>query len=227
MQKQKCPIAQIGVGEITVVLLFMFATPAFANAAVINGTTVAGNRLTITGTGFSGTPLTVTFNGTKQAVVSSTPTKIIATLKPVPAPGTYRLVVNTGTASATSYVAISKAPNIVAQVALTGQSEPIPQTTIFTPPAAGMYRVSLFFVVVASTETQGGISLVVQTTNEGGNGAGVCSTSAGANAAGAENQSSCFMRASAGAPISFYSQFLGVGGGTVDYEVFITVEQLQ
>ena len=38
-----------------------------------------------------------------------------------------------------------KVPIIVAQLALTNQTGPIPQTTIFTPTQSGVYRISTYF----------------------------------------------------------------------------------
>jgi len=123
---------------LTIVLL----TVATASASTINGTTLSGKQLTITGTGFSETPLTVTFNGKMISVIRNTATHIVATLNSIPGPGSYRLVVTSGTASTFSYVAISESPNVVAQVALTNQTANIPLTTLLTPQATGLYRVS-------------------------------------------------------------------------------------
>jgi len=125
-----------------IALTIWLLTAATVSASTINGTTLSGTQLTITGTGFSETPLTVTFNGKKIPVVSNTATHIVATLNSIPAPGSYRLVVMSGTASTFSYVAISASPNIVAQVALTNQTANIPLTTLLTPQATGLYRVS-------------------------------------------------------------------------------------
>jgi len=125
-----------------VALTILLLTAATVSASTINGTTLSGRQLTITGIGFSETPLTVTFDGNQIPVVSSTATQIVATLKSIPAPGSYQLVVTSGTASTSSYVAISASPNIVAQVALTNQTANIPLTTLWTPQANRLYRVS-------------------------------------------------------------------------------------
>jgi hypothetical protein len=126
----------------TIARIVLLLTAATVSASTINGTTLVGKQLTITGTGFSETPLTVTFDGKQIPVVSNTATSIVATLKPIPAPGSYRLVVTSGTASTFSYVAISASANVVAQVALTNQTTNIPLTTLLTPQTTGLYRVS-------------------------------------------------------------------------------------
>jgi hypothetical protein len=125
-----------------IALLSMLAASAFANATVINGTTVAGNQLTITGTGFSATPLLVTFNGQKLTVVSDTASRIVAAMSTIPAPGTYRLVVKAGSGSATAYASVAATPSIVAQVTLTDQTGPIPATVLVTPQSSGVFRLS-------------------------------------------------------------------------------------
>ncbi len=128
----------------TALVIFCLAVllSAVASASTINSTTISGTQLTITGTGFSGTPLTVKFNGTSIPVISSSATQIVATLDPVPPPGSYRLTVKAGKPSAFSYVAITSTPTIVAQVALTNQSATILPTTILSPQSSGVYRIS-------------------------------------------------------------------------------------
>jgi len=202
--------------------LLLFAS-SFASAAVINGTTIAGAQLTITGSGFTGTPLAVTLDGTKLSVVSSTSTQIIATLNPIPSPGTYRLVVKAGIASTFSYVAISAAPNIVAQVSLTGQTGSIPATTLLTPQANGLYRVS--WVVVVTTASSTGSVISGQLTLADDSGPAGCYpfvTPTSGTSTGSYG-GMCVARANSGTPLSY---FLAVSG-TPTYELFITVEQLK
>ncbi|MGA8152754.1 MAG: IPT/TIG domain-containing protein [Terriglobales bacterium] len=131
------------------VLAIMVGVAPVASACTINSVTIAGNQLTITGTGFAGTPLAAIFNTKSIPIVSSSATKIVATLNPVPAPGSYRLVVNSGTASTFSYVSISSAPTIVAQVALTDVSSDIGTTTLYTPKADGDYQLVVYEVASA------------------------------------------------------------------------------
>ena len=99
MNKLRCTACVVAIA------LILLSTSAIA--VVINSTKVAGNQLTITGTGFSAIPLTVTFNTVRLTVLSSSATQVVATLNPVPAPGNYRLIVKSGTASANTYVTIS------------------------------------------------------------------------------------------------------------------------
>jgi hypothetical protein len=114
-----------------------------ASAATINSIAVSGNQMTIGGVGFNGT-LTVTLDGQKLTIDSSTTTQIVATMNPVPAPGSYRLLVKAGTASATAYVTVPSAPAVVATVALFNQTANIPTTTLYTPTADGLYRFTMW-----------------------------------------------------------------------------------
>lgn len=85
-----------------------------ALAATINSTTALGNQVTIGGTGFTGT-LSVTLNNQQLTIVSSTSTKIVATMNPVFAAGSYRLVLKTGSTSTTGSVTIPPSSVVVAQ----------------------------------------------------------------------------------------------------------------
>jgi hypothetical protein len=123
--------------------LVLLLTCITSSATTINSATISGTQLTITGSGFSGT-LAVIFNGKTIPIVSSSSTKIVATLNPVPAPGSYQLVVKAGTASTSAYVAITAAPTIVAKLALLDQTAAIPLTTLFTPTRTGLYRISAY-----------------------------------------------------------------------------------
>jgi hypothetical protein len=125
-----------------IVLLILIELCGFASATTIYSTTVSGNQLTIGGVGFSGT-LTVALNNQKLTIVSSTPTQIAATMNPVPAPGSYRLVVKAGTVSTFAYVTISSEPVIVAQLSFVNQSQPI-NGTLFTPATNGVFRISSY-----------------------------------------------------------------------------------
>lgn len=140
-QKRSVALEAICTVSIVLAFLFMLATSCWA-APVINGTIVAGNQITITGTGFSGTPVTVGFDGMPVTIVTNSATQIVATLSKVPAPGSYRLVVKSGTVSTVAYVAISAAPNVVAQVAFTNQTVGIPLTTLVTPKSNALFRIS-------------------------------------------------------------------------------------
>ena len=74
-----------------------------ASATTIYGVTFVNSTVNITGVGFNGT-LTVTLNGQKLTIVSSTSTRIVATIPTVLDSGSYRLVVKVGTASTFAYV---------------------------------------------------------------------------------------------------------------------------
>ena len=229
MPQRKAAITKIARTGSAVALVLLLVTPAFANAAVINGTTVAGNQLTITGTGFSGTPLTVILNAQTLTVVSSTSTHIVATLAPIPAPGSYRLVVKAGSASATSYVAIPAAPNIVAQVAVTGQTAPIPQTTLLTPQTNGLYRVSAFIVTTTVATNGDPINLNLTFTDDSGAKTKyITSMNSGAFFPNNDVGVVSAVRANAGFPLA-YSITCDpyCSGFDATYELFLTVEQLQ
>lgn len=207
-----------------IVLTVLLLTAATASASTINGTTLSGKQLTITGTGFSETPLTVTFNGKKIAVVRNTATHIVATLKSIPAPGSYRLVVMSGAASTFSYVAVSASPNIVAQVALTNQTANIPLTTLLTPPATGLYRVSGY--MDCSGDAMNVAEFELSWTGPAGN-ANLGTLGAVSNCtSNSPTTWSYTVLDTRGSPLSYE-----VGGAIsfppFSYDIFFTVEQLQ
>jgi hypothetical protein len=228
----RSPFVQVTSTTTKLMLLLTLAT-AFANATVINSTSVSGNRLKISGTGFSGTP-TVTFNGTKLSIDNSTETQIVATLNPVPSPGTYRLVVKASASSAVSYVEISKIPKVVAQLSLTGQSAPIPERTLLTPRSNGLYRVSAYLTSVFEVGVDSGVYILVNWTDDSG--VGQCpdfvdwpclavdpTMNSDQPGTPAMAQRVFMVRAVAGKPITYSV----VAGPSVVYGLFMTVEQLQ
>ena len=209
-----------------------------SSATTINSAVISGTQLTITGTGFSGTPLAVTFNGKTLLIVSSSSTQIVATLNPVPAPGSYRLVVKSGTASTFAYVV---APTIVARIALVNQTAAIPTTTLFTPTSDGLYRISAYGAITtpvspnganwsvffgwtdeAGMEGSGEPLVIIADFNTPQNAYGVCTQ--GAN--GTQSPAGCVLvvRSLAGKPLTYSVTAEFAAGGT--YELFITVEQL-
>ena len=117
-----------------------------------------------------------------------------------------------------------RVPRIVAQVTLTGQSGPIPTTTLLTPTSSGLYRVSGYLVVVDDTETQGGLTGLVNFTDESGPTAFVFGSAVAGGRGG--SQAIFLAHGIAGQPVTFRVDF-NMSGGTVNYDVFITVEQLQ
>jgi len=66
-----------------------------------DSTAVLGNQVTIGGAGFTGV-LSVTLNNQRLKILSSTPTRIVATVNSVFAVGQYRLVIEAGNTSVTS-----------------------------------------------------------------------------------------------------------------------------
>jgi hypothetical protein len=116
---------------------------AAASASTIKAVTIAGTQLTIMGTGFTGIPLTVTFNGARIPIVSSSATTIVATLSPIPAPGTYRLVVKAGTVSTFSYATISAPPAVYTADGTQQPSAHVVFGTVTTDPSTGRVAVTL------------------------------------------------------------------------------------
>jgi hypothetical protein len=203
-----------------IALLLLVVSPAFA--ALVNGTTVSGNQLTILGTGFAATPLTVSLNGVKLSVVSNTATKIVATLNPVPPPGTYRLVVKAGTASTTADVGIPL-PSAVARVSLTNQSSTIPLTALVTPHTNGVFRVSYSLIELppCSGTSLGGAATLFWTDDRGAEEWNPELSSLGTGVF----YSSVLLRDLSGMPLSYE-----IATGDVPctpYDLFLTVEQLQ
>jgi len=205
---------------IIVVALLLLATTSWATP-VINGTTIAGSQLTITGTRLSGTPLSVDFNGKPLTVVSSSATQIVASLAQLPAPGTYRLVVQAGKASAVAYVGISAAPNIVAQVAFLNQTGGIPLTTLVTPQSNGLFRIS---GTVESTNCPPYGVYFTWTDDTGPDGGYIALDAGSSIAIGNLYTLSSVVRDLAGAPLSYEVFSYNV---CAPYSLFFTVEQIQ
>jgi hypothetical protein len=211
---------------ILILLLFLEISPALAaSAPLVNGTTVSGNQLTILGTGFATTPLTVSLKGVNLSVVSSTATKIIATLNPVPPPGTYRLVVKAGNASTSAYVGIPS-PGTVAQVSLTNQNGPIPLTTLVTPQANAVFRVSIDWIELppCSGPGPGSILTLYYTDERGSENLPPPLTTLPTPGQG-EGNSSVIVRDLSGMPLSYEIETGNLP--CTPYDLFLTVEQLQ
>ncbi len=148
------------------VLSLLLASTALAST--VNSLAVAANQLTIAGSGFSGTPVTVILGGHSLPIVSRSPTTIVAVLSPVPAPGSYRVVVKTGSVSTSGFITISASPVIVAQVSLKGQTAAIPITALFTPPSDGLYRIAAYGVVTVPSGNFGQWDVQLNWTDDGG-----------------------------------------------------------
>ena len=101
----------------------------------------------------------------KLTVVGSSSTQVIATMDPIPEPGTYRLVVKAGKPSATAYVSIPSAPAVVATVAVFNQTAGIPVTTLYTPKTDGLYRFTIYVGCTTAGNTGGQYGLQLQWTD--------------------------------------------------------------
>jgi hypothetical protein len=226
------------------VFWFVVAPAVLAATPTVNSSTIAGNQLTITGTGFSGTPLKVTFNGQSTSIVSSSSTQIVATVNPVPAYGSYRLVVKAGSSSTTAYVTVPAAAAIVAQVSVTGQTAAIPTTTLFTPASNGLYRISSYGVVTVPNGTFGQWDVQLNWTDDSGS--ELCSNyqpcqlmemwsdpvethfgGAMGNQGSFVPNTTTVVQVKAGVPVT-YSVVADSNGNPTGstYELYITVEQL-
>jgi hypothetical protein len=214
----------------------------------INSAVAVGPQLTITGTGFSGKPLSVTFNGSEIVVNSHTATQIVSTINPLPAAGTYRVVVKAGTASDTIYVTLS---NVVAKVSLLNQSASIPLTTLWTPALDGVYRVSIYMVQVPPFapvgECCGDVFLYFQWTDDAGmqaqSGNGSQSTAAYLNlleGGCGDPLGACpdlqvptgspgavfILQVKGETPIQYTTVYQSTQTGPAYYDLFMTVEQI-
>jgi hypothetical protein len=132
-------------------------------------------------------------------------------------------------------------PRVVAKVSLTGQTAVIPTTTIFTPKASGLYRISVYGAMtkpVSENAANWDVSLG-WTDDAGAEGAGLMEIEdwyAPPAAFGAcvspflstteQSPAGCVLvaRNVAGQPLTYSVGAYNSPGGT--YELFITVEQL-
>jgi hypothetical protein len=202
-------------------LLFIALTTSIASAITINSTTVSGNQLTIGGAGFNG-QLGVSLNGQKLTIVSNTSSQIVATMNPVPGPGSYRLVVKAGNNSTFAYVTLISSATIVAQINLVNETDTIQLTPILTPLTDSLYRVSVNMLSNGGPCNFPG-DFELSWTDDGGPRTTTSSTTA-------YEQGGIFMwtavvRAKAGFPLSYY---IGVNNPPCNsYNAYATVEQVQ
>lgn len=205
---------------IVAMTLLVLCSTASANAITINSIAVSGNQLTIGGVGFNGI-LTVTLDGQKLNISSSAPTQIVATVDPIPAPGSYRLVVKAGGASTSAYVALPSSPAVVATLALFNQTAGIPITTLFTPSTNGLYRFTLYMAITAACNTTGDWTLSLSWNDFGG--IQYLALDQGCAPTG-ERITTAPGSVLAGQPITYTVLANNVTSG--DYEVLLTVERL-
>jgi len=125
-----------------------------------------------------------------------------------------------------------KFPEVVAQVSLAGQTNPIPTTTIFTPNTDGLFRISVYWANTVPASTDFTWSLDLGWTDDAGNEAAqsfmILSAESGAPMSysiNTGNGSSLTFRANAGAPVTFSVKANSTPSSTT-YELFFVVEQL-
>jgi hypothetical protein len=202
-------------------VVILFAVNAIAaSACTINSVSLSGTQLTVGGSGFSSIPLTLTFNGKNVSIASSSSTKIVGTLSAVPTTGSYRVGLKCDTESTSSYVTIP-APNVVATVALFNQSTAIGTTSLFTPSTTGLYRITLYIRISATSLSE--YTPAVTWNDEAGS--EEFQTSAG-DTVGLEAVAERPVRFVAGQPVS-YNVGISAGIGTPPtYEFAIAIEQL-
>jgi hypothetical protein len=117
----------------------------------------------------------------------------------------------------------SPLPCIVATASLTGQSGPLPLTTVYTPPASGMFRVSTYLSVSKTRNVTPTWILTFGWTDD--NGPRNTTTSATQNGSNA-NAATAVIQSVGGQPLAYSTRLQGEDGETT-YNVFIVVEQLQ
>jgi len=120
-------------------------------------------------------------------------------------------------------------PHIVREVQLTGQTSPIPTTTLFTPKSNGLFRFSGVMVVTTGNQCQDNCTWTTTIGFSPGTGA-TTQEWLGANAAvvgGGVTPGTLTVRNNGGQPLT-YSVTCSFGdcSGSV-YELFMTVEQIQ
>jgi hypothetical protein len=117
----------------------------------------------------------------------------------------------------------SPLPCIVASASLTGQTAPVPLTTIYTPPASGLFRVSTYLSVTRTRSVTPTWILTLGWTDD--NGPRSTTTSATQNGANA-NAATAVIQAVGGQPVAYRTGLQGEAGETT-YNLFVVVEQLQ
>jgi hypothetical protein len=116
---------------------------------------------------------------------------------------------------------------VITPIKLTGQTSDITLTTIYVPPAAGLFRFSLYCVVTTVDAGAGGLTGRVNWTDDSGSGQYVTLLTASLNTAPPGNFStnSVVFEAAAGQPISYYMTG-GAPYGAAAYSLYATLEQI-
>ena len=137
-----------------VLLMAAAVTPAFAHTVAITSAALDEDHLVIAGSGFTGNQLAVTLNGEPLTILSSTSTQIVAALAP-PAAGSYKLVVQSGSAMASTDVPIFSGFRLVAESTLDDQSSAMSDTTLLVPSTNALYKISVTLAVAKPISASG------------------------------------------------------------------------
>lgn len=140
------------------------------------------------------------------------------------------LTVSLATKSSEGSGATSIGPTIVAKIRRPKQTDQIPTTTIFTPTADGMFRISVYTTMVVPGS---GYSVIVYwTDNAGPEIANVGGTTSGSYGTGSYCVSAAgpppcgtIIFAKGGTPVSYSTSGDSNGGGT--YDLYVVVERLE
>jgi hypothetical protein len=128
---------------------------------------------------------------------------------------------------ASCVAATAQSPTIVAQVSLTNQTTRIPKTTLVTPSADALYRVTAYLNMVGADNSSSFTCLTTGWSDNGGGRSQIVFVDSTLNQGVPTWLSTTFSaRVKAGVPL-VYSVSLCKGGVFNPYDLFITVEQLQ
>jgi hypothetical protein len=140
------------------------------------------------------------------------------------------LAVNSGGAAPKNIPSALLVPRIVAQVSLTGQTQLIPQTSVFSPPKDGLFRIAPYLDVLNQSGSNN-FAMTLWFTDNGGSEHGylLCGNTDLSNSLGyasiCNGGGPFIFRAVAGSQIYF-----DVEGGPFNppftYDMFFTIEQL-
>jgi hypothetical protein len=140
------------------------------------------------------------------------------------------VAVKSGGAASKNLTSAPLVPRVVAQVSLTGQTNPISPTTVFTPSRSGLFRISPYFLATNYTANGETWTLTYWFTDDLGS-EHVVLLCLNSQQAGSDSYASVCpggppfsFRAVAGSPIVFDVE--GTPAAPFSYNLFFTVEQL-
>lgn len=140
--------------------------------------------------------------------------------------GTTQTANDNSTKVATTAYVDGTLPRVKASTTLTGQTGAIGTTAIYTPSAAGSYRVT-FVLWITTVGTGGTISATASSNNGAGGSSNFYGTSgASTTVLGAQVQAALMFHVAAGQAINYSTSFSSVTGSPV-YSLDIIVEQLK